>query len=174
MRLLRRIIDHRFWPLFMKELRQIKRNHKLVVMLIMPPTVNLVLLGFAMNPEVRDLRLGVVDESRTAESRALISAFVEGRSFRAEGQYASAEGLGRALSEGGLDAGLVIPHDFAAMRARGDAVEVQILVDSVNSNTAGIAAGYASRVVAAHGRKGAAAGGRRSRRGRETPGEAAG
>jgi ABC-2 type transport system permease protein len=155
MRLLRLIIDQRFWPLFMKELRQIKRNHKLVAMLIMPPTLNLVLLGFAMNPEVKDLRLGVVDESRTSESRALVSAFVESRSFRVAGQYASAGELGRALSEGELDAGLVLPHDFAAARARGASVEVQILVDSVNSNTAGIAAGYASRVVAAHGGRGA-------------------
>ena len=86
MRLIRLIIDQRFWPLFMKELRQIKRNHKLVAMLIMPPTLNLVLLGFAMNPEVKDLRLGVVDESRTSESRALVSAFVRNRSFRVGGR----------------------------------------------------------------------------------------
>src|SRR3712207_5700620 len=117
MRLLRLLTENRFWPLFMKELRQIKRNHKLVAMLIMPPTVNLVLLGFAMNPEVKDLRLGVVDESRTAESRALVSAFVESRSFLVEGQFASADGLGRALGAGELDAGLVIPHDFARLRA---------------------------------------------------------
>ncbi len=94
-----------------------------------------------MNPEVKDLRLGVVDESRTAESRALVSAFVESRSFIVAGQYASGADLGRALSAGELDAGLIVPHDFARTRARGQASEVQIIVDSVNSNTAGIAAG---------------------------------
>ena len=153
MKPLLKIIDSRFWSLFMKELRQIKRNRKLVMMLVVPPTVNLVLLGFAMNPEVKDLRLGVVDESRTAESRGLVSAFVESRSFIVAGQYASGADLGRALSAGELDAGLIVPHDFARTRARGQASEVQIIVDSVNSNTAGIAAGYAERVIGALNRK---------------------
>lgn len=143
------IFDSRFWALFMKEMRQIKRNHKLVAMLVMPPTLNLVLLGFAMNPEVKDVRLGVVDEGRTAESRELVSAFVESRSFVIAGQYASGEDMTRALSAGELDAGLLVPRDFARARARGETAEVQIIVDSVNSNTAGIAAGYAARVIAA-------------------------
>ena len=51
-------------------------------MLVVPPTLNLVLLGFAMNPDVTDLRLGVVDESRTADSREVISAFSESRAFK--------------------------------------------------------------------------------------------
>jgi ABC-2 type transport system permease protein len=133
----------------MKELRQIKRNRKLVVMLIMPPTVNLVLLGFAMNSEVKNVQLGVVDYSRTAQSRELVSAFVESGSFRIAERFASGEALGRALNAGQLDAGLVVPHDFAQRRGRGQTAEVQILVDGVNSNRAGIAAGYAARVVAA-------------------------
>jgi len=159
MRLLAWLTDNRFWPLFMKELRQIKRNRKLVVMLIMPPTVNLVLLGFAMNSEVKNVQLGVVDESRTAESRELISAFVEGGAFQLAERFESGEALGRALSAGQLDGGLVVPQDYAQKRARGQTAEVQILVDSVNSNRAGIAAGYAARVVAALNAKLAAAGG---------------
>jgi len=159
MRLLAWLTDNRFWPLFMKELRQIKRNRKLVVMLIMPPTVNLVLLGFAMNSEVKNVQLGVVDESRTAESRELISAFVEGGAFQLAERFESGEALGRALSAGQLDGGLVVPQDYAQKRARGQTAEVQILVDSVNSNRAGIAAGYAARVVAALNAKLAGAGG---------------
>ncbi|HEX8190641.1 MAG TPA: ABC transporter permease, partial [Pyrinomonadaceae bacterium] len=141
------LTNNRFWPLFMKELRQIKRNRKLVVMLIMPPTVNLVLLGFAMNSEVKNVKLGVVDYSRTAESRELVSAFVESGSFQVAGRFESTEELGRSLSAGRLDAGLVVPQDFARLRARGQTAEAQILVDGVDSNRAGIAAGYAMRVV---------------------------
>ena len=94
MRLPRLLTNNRFWPLFMKELRQIKRNRKLVVMLIMPPTVNLVLLGFAMNSEVKNVQLGVVDESRTAESRELVSAFVESGSFQIAGRFGRARRSG--------------------------------------------------------------------------------
>jgi ABC-2 type transport system permease protein len=139
----------RIWPLFLKELRQIKADKKLVVSLILPPTLQLVIFGFALNPEVTNLRLGVVDESRTATSREVISAFVESRSFRVAEQFRSSDELGQALSAGKLDAGLIVPADFAKQRERQETARVQLLIDAVNSNTAGIAGGYASRIIAA-------------------------
>src|ERR1044072_9318028 len=141
-RMLERFCNWRFWPLFLKELNDLRRNRRLIGMMLLPPTLNLVLLGFAMNPEVTDLKLGIVDESRTAESRELISAFTESRSFVPSGQYHSVEELSRALSMGELEAGVVVPSDFATKRTRGEVAEVQFLVDSVNSNTGGIAGGY--------------------------------
>lgn len=151
--MLEKLFNWRLWPLVMKELHQIRRNRKLVAMLVVPPTLNLILLGFAMNPEVTNLRLGVVDESRSAESRELVSAFTESRSFRVTEYYESTAALGRALSAGELDAGLVVPSEFATQRARRETAEIQFLVDSVNSNTAAIAGGYASRIVGALSQK---------------------
>ena len=52
-----------------------------------------------------------------------------------------------------LDAGLVIPSDFAKRRMNGETAEIQILVDGVNSNTAAIAGGYATRIVSALNQK---------------------
>jgi ABC-2 type transport system permease protein len=138
----------RIWPLFLKELRQIKADKKLVVSLILPPTLQLVIFGFALNPEVTNLRLGVVDESRTAASREVISAFVESKSFRVAEQFRSSDELGQALSAGKLDAGLIVPTDFAKQRERGETARAQLLIDAVNSNTAGIAGGYATRIIA--------------------------
>src|SRR5215813_9584951 len=148
-----KLLNWRLWPLCAKEMRQIRRNGKLVAMLVIPPTLNLVLLGFAMNPEVTNLRLGLVDESRTAESREVVSAFSESRSFQLHKQYPSTDALGAALSAGELDAGLVVPSDFAKRRMNGETAEIQILVDGVNSNTAAIAGGYATRIVSALNQK---------------------
>jgi ABC-2 type transport system permease protein len=146
--MLERLLDWRFWPLFIKELNELRRNRRLVGMMLLPPTLNLVLLGFAMNPEVTDLRLGVVDESKTAASRELISAFSESRSFKPSGSYQSIEELSNELQAGNLAAGIVIPSDFATRRSRHETAEIQFLVDSVDSNTASIAGGYASRIIA--------------------------
>jgi drug efflux transport system permease protein len=151
--MLAKLLNHRFWPLFIKELNELRRNKRLVAMMLLPPTLNIVLLGFAMNPEVTNLKLGIVDESRTAESRAVISAFRESRSFTAAGYYTSADELGKALNDGTLNAGIVIPSDFATKRTRGETAEIQFLVDGVDSNTAGIAGGYASRVIASMNEK---------------------
>lgn len=139
----------RIWPLFMKELRQIKADKKLVVSLILPPTVQLVIFGFALNPDVTNLRLGVVDESRTAASRELVSAFAESGSFYIAEKFQSSEALGQALGAGKLDAGMIVPSDFAKQRQRQETARVQLLLDGVNSNTAGIAGGYAARIIAA-------------------------
>lgn len=138
----------RIWALFWKELRQIKQDRQLIVALIMPPTLQLLLFGFALNPEVTNLRLGVVDESRTAISRELVSAFSEGRSFQITDYYKSGSELSLALSRGNLDAGLIIPSNFAKQQTKKIPAKVQLVLDAVNANTAGIAASYAQRIIA--------------------------
>jgi ABC-2 type transport system permease protein len=148
MRPLNRILNLRIWALFVKEFHQIRRNRRLVVLLIIPPTLNIILFGLALNPTFENLRLGVVDYSRTPESRELVSAFTEGLVFKTNAYYASSEQLGQAISRSELDAGLVVPRDFAEKRARHETVEVQLLVDAVNANTATIAGGYAARIIA--------------------------
>src|SRR4029434_4465870 len=128
MQSLKRILNLRLWSLFVKEFHQIRRNRRLVILLIIPPTLNIVLFGLALNPTFENLRLGVVDYSRTAESRELVSGFQGGLVFQPQAYYASANDLGNAISRGDLDAGLVVPRDFAEKRARRETVEVQFLV----------------------------------------------
>jgi ABC-2 type transport system permease protein len=147
-RLIKHIFNLRLWSLFIKEFHQIRRNRRLVVLLIIPPTLNIILFGLALNPTFENLRLGVVDSSRTPESRELVSAFTEGLVFKIQAYYISSAELGNAISRGDLDAGLVVPRDFAEKRARRETVEVQLLVDAVNANTATIAGGYAGRIIA--------------------------
>src|SRR5580765_3185995 len=150
---LNRLFNSRLWSLFIKEFHQIRRNRRLVVLLIIPPTLNIVLFGIALNPTFENLQLGVVDYSRTQESREFISAFSECLVFKTQAYYASAEEMGQAISRGELDAGLVVPHDFADKRARHETVDVQLLVDAVNANTATIAGGYAARIIASFNQK---------------------
>src|SRR6266702_5303703 len=153
MRPLNRILNLRLWSLFIKEFHQIRRNRRLVILLIVPPTLNIILFGLALNPTFENLRLGVVDESRTPESRELVSAFTEGLVFKTKAYYSSTEELGQAISRAELDAGLVVPRDFAEKHARHETVEVQLLVDAVNANSATIAGGYAARIIASFNQK---------------------
>src|SRR5262249_7830067 len=150
---LKRIFNLRLWSLFIKEFNQIRRNRRLVIMLVIPPTLNIILFGLALNPTFENLRLGVVDYSQTSDSRDLVAAFTEGLVFRVDSKYESPEEMGKAIRKGDLDAGLVIPKDFAERRARHDRIEVQLLVDAVNANTATIAGGYAARIVASVNQK---------------------
>src|SRR5215813_2191616 len=145
--MLTRLLRLRLWALITKEFHQIRRNRRLVIMLVIPPTLNIVLFGLALNPNFENLRLGVVDYSNTSESRELVANFTGGLVFRVDGIYPSPDDLGNAIAKGNLDAGLVIPRDFGQRRARHETASVQLLVDAVNANTATIAGGYAARII---------------------------
>jgi ABC-2 type transport system permease protein len=144
----RRLFGGRFWALALKELRQIRRDRRLTISLIVPPTLQILLFGFALDSNVRNLRLGVVDESRTVESRELISVLTQNPTFRLAGSYATAEVLGQELGIGRLDVGVVVPYDFVRRRARGRPAVVQVLLNAANANTAQIAQGYVEGAVA--------------------------
>ena len=147
MTFLKLLIDSSFWALIVKEFNQIKRNKQILFFLLVPPAIQIIVLGFALDPIVSNMSFGVTDENQTGESRELTSAFTENRAFRLKGFYASTKELERALTVGELDVGLVIPKDFAKKRARGEAADIQIFINGVNSNTAAIAEGYTGSIV---------------------------
>jgi drug efflux transport system permease protein len=146
--LLARLFKGRFGALVLKELRQIRRDRRLAMSLVVPPTLQILLFGFALDPDVHNLQLGVVDDSQTFESRELLSAITENGTFRFAGSYPTTAALERALSAGRLDVGIVVPYDFAKMRARQRPATVQVLLNAVNANTAQIAEGYVEGAVA--------------------------
>jgi len=130
-----------------KEFNQIRRDKRMAISLIIPPTLQLLLFGFALDSTVSHLRLGVIDWSHTPESRELVSTLTESKSFRLGGDYASVQDLEAAISRGKLEAGIVVPYEFARDLRRGTPVDVQILLNAANANTATIAQGYAEGVI---------------------------
>ncbi len=138
----------RFSALALKELRQIRRDRRLVISLIVPPLLQILLFGFALDPEVKGLKVGIVDDSRTTESRDLIATITENHTFRRAGAYPTTAALERALADGSLDLGIVVPYEFARYRARGRTADVQVLVNAVNANTAQLAQGHVESAIA--------------------------
>jgi len=142
-----RLFNYRVRALIRKEVAQIRRDRRLAFSLILPPTLQLLLLGFALSATVTDIKLGAVDDSRTPDSRELIATLAESKSFRLVSYYASVGQLGDAISRGSIDAGVVIPYDYTRDLQRGRPVTVQFLLNAMNANTAAIAQGYAEGVL---------------------------
>lgn len=132
----------RYYALLLKEVQQLKRNPGLVIQLMLPPTIVLVIFGYALNPKVRDLRLGVVDQSFTVESRNFIDALSRNVNFNVQRVYTSTQDAEDALKRLKLDLFLIIPTDFARDLNRGQTVDMQVVIDAVDANTAQIAKGY--------------------------------
>ena len=152
-KLIERLFNHRVRALIRKEFAQIRRDRRLAISLVVPPTLQLLLLGFALSATVTDLKMGAVDDSRSPESRELIATLSESRSFRLVSYYASVNDLGRAISRGDVEAGVVIPYDYARDLQRARTSKVQFLLNAMNANTAAIAKGYAEGVVQSYNAK---------------------
>lgn len=139
--------NHRLIALFLKELRQIRGDRRLMISLIVPPVLQITLFGFALNSTVSHLRMGIVDESRTAESRQLIDAVAENQTFQVKGYFLSPEDLERQIDKRALDLGVIIPANYARLRHQNSNADVQFVIDAVNANTAQIAQGYATGAI---------------------------
>ncbi len=153
MNLFRQLVESRFWALAVKEISQILRNKQLIFILVFPPTVQLLIFGLALNPDVQNLKLGVVDYSNTLLSRELVAAMTVNGVFRVDRLPSSEFALGEEVRRGEITAGLVIPPDFNRDLKGDKTAEVQVLIDAVDANTAGIASGYATQIISQFSRQ---------------------
>jgi ABC-2 type transport system permease protein len=92
-----------------------------------------------------------MDDSRTPQSRELVAILTESRSFRLSGYYLSSKQLSDAIARGKIQAGVVIPYDYARALQRGRQASVQFILNAMDANTATIARNYAEGVVATYG-----------------------
>jgi ABC-2 type transport system permease protein len=133
-----------------KEIAQLRRDPRLLRLILVSPVIQLLVFGYAVSTDIRDTATYVVDLDRSRASRELIDAFTASGYFRVVGGSARPEDLTEALDRGSAVAGLEIPRGYARELSRGSAV-VQILFDGTNSNVATVAMGYAGRIVQGHG-----------------------
>ncbi|MGF1537376.1 MAG: ABC transporter permease [Elainellaceae cyanobacterium] len=150
---IQRLLNSRFWALALKEVQQILRDKKLLFMLVFPPTVQLLLYGLILNPDVQYLKLGIVDQANVAASRELVAAFTENDVFIADRHSPSQRALGEQVRQGKVTVGVVFPPDFNRNLTQGKPAEIQVLVDGVDANTAGIASGYINQIVGQYNRQ---------------------
>lgn len=130
-----------------KELRQIVRDRRTLAILLGLPALFLLLYGYALNFDIRNVRLAVQDRDRTPASRALAAAFVASGYFQPAGTFASAEELSRLFDRGEARAALVIPWGYGRDLVAGRPARVQIVLDGDNANTASAVRGYAEALV---------------------------
>ncbi len=130
-----------------KELRQIFRDPRMGRIVFIAPIIQLIIFGYAVNTDIRQTPLYVVDHDRTAESRRLVDAFTASGYFQIEGQSRDPEAMARALDRGEVIVGIEIPADYTEALLAGRGAMVQILTDGSNSNTGTIAQGNALRII---------------------------
>lgn len=130
-----------------KETRELVRDPITMWLALLMPLVMLFLFGYAVTLDVKGVRIGIVDESRSPASRELAARFAATENFAVPQLFDSMRSAADALQRADVRLAIVIPPDFERRLLDGLDAPVQILVDGTYSMTATIAAGYASAIV---------------------------
>jgi ABC-2 type transport system permease protein len=130
-----------------KELRQILRDQRTLLILLFIPAFFLLLFGYALNFDIRNVRLAVQDQDRSTRSRELVSAFVNSGYFSLVGYVDSPDELDVLVDKGQVRAILAIPAGFDRDISERQPVTVQVIIDGDNANTASTVMGYARALI---------------------------
>jgi len=132
MTVLDRIRRASFWPMLRKEFIEMRRDRFTLAMLIGIPAIQLVLFGYAVQTDVRNVPTVVLDESRTSQSRRLIDMMANTRNFAIVGTAANRDEVREAIERGDAAAAIIIPPEFATDLKRGHGAQAQVIVDAAD------------------------------------------
>ncbi len=118
----------RLFGVMLKELRQLRRDRITLAMIIGIPVMQLLLFGYAINTNLRELSAGFADQARTSASRMLVRDIVATGVVAPTLEAPTPQQLVDAMRRGEISIGIVIPPDYERRRAEGREA-LQILVD---------------------------------------------
>jgi len=137
----------RIRELVRKEFIQLFRDRRNRPLLIIAPLIQLVVFGYVVTTDVKDIRVGLLDQSRTRESRMFIDAVNANRTFRITHFLDNPGELDRLLLKRKVDLAIRIPPEFSARIRKGNTANVQILADGSMSNMASVRIAYTMSVL---------------------------
>lgn len=137
----------RLFAIARKEAIQLRRDPRSLMLAFLLPVLLLVLFGYAITWDIKDITTAVVDQDHTQQSRDLIGTFTASGYFRVTRRLDRSAQVDAAFNRGDAEIAIVIPPRFAADLGAGRPAPLQLLVDGADANTATIAISYARAVV---------------------------
>ncbi len=137
----------RLLALVIKEFRQLKRDTLTLRMIVFVPLMQTFLFGYAINFDVKHLKMVVLDESRSFDSREMVAKMEASDYFDVVGSVSSLDELRRELDAARASVGLVIDREFGADRHRGEPAHAMLIVNASDSTTSTQAMAVASGIA---------------------------
>jgi ABC-2 type transport system permease protein len=130
-----------------KEILQLRRDSRSLALAFLLPLLLLILFGYAISWDIRDISMGVLDGDRSSASRALVDSFRASGYFTVDHQLESPREIEPLMQRGAVQMVLIIPPDFSANVGSDRTARLQAIVDGSDANTATIVLGYTQAIV---------------------------
>jgi ABC-2 type transport system permease protein len=136
--------------LMRKELLELRDDPRLFGIVIIAPIMQLAVLGYAATTDVRDIPIVIVDTDRSTASRELVHRFEASQNFKIVDMIGSTDEIDPYLDSGRAWMALSIPPDFGRTIEASRRTTLQLVADGTDSNSTGVAMGYAQTLIAGH------------------------
>ena len=130
-----------------KEVLHILRDRQTLIMTLFFPILEMVMLGYAIDTNVRNIPTVVLDQARTQESRNLLRSLENSEDFKVVGVVYSDAELTEAIVAGRARVAVKVPENYSRRLEAGDTAQVQVLVDGSDSGVAGEAVNTGNAVA---------------------------
>lgn len=125
-----------------KEVRQLKRDTRLLAVIFSFPVILLIMFGYAVNFDVKNIRVAVYDQDRSQLSRDFINSLKNSEYFNIVEYLYSGDKIDILLDQKTVMCVVVIPEDFSKKINTKQNTSIQYLIDGVDANTASIVQNY--------------------------------
>ncbi|MGA7836651.1 MAG: ABC transporter permease [Ignavibacteriaceae bacterium] len=136
-----------------KEVRQLKRDSRMLFVLFAFPVILLVIFGYAINFDVHHIKMAVYDQDKSVDSRNFIEMLTSSDYFDVVGYIKDESQIKTILDVQDAQCVLVFPKDMSKDFYAGREAKIQILVDGVNGNTATVVSNYITAAASAYSHK---------------------
>jgi ABC-2 type transport system permease protein len=130
-----------------KELLELRQDPRLFGVVILAPIIQLNVLGYAATTDVKDIPIAIVDADRSTASRDLVHRFEASANFKIVAMPGSTSEIDSYLDRGEAWMVLSIPADYGRRVAAGRPTTIQVVADGTDSNSTGVAMGYAQTLI---------------------------
>ncbi len=137
----------RTWAIAKKEFFHIYRDPRSLALVILMPALLMLLFGYAVTLDVKNVSMAVLDRDRTQESLNFIQRFSASPYFSLRFWVRDEKEMRRLIDQGEVKMGLVIPWDFSKTVKADKVAPVQALIDGADANTASLILSYAQAIA---------------------------
>ena len=132
---------------FSKEIKQVKRDRRLLPIIIVLPVIQLLLLSYAANLDIRNIPFAVLDRENSFLSRGLIESFSQSGYFDLQSYLQSYNEIEEMIESERIKMVLVIDSGFIQKLEKKHQAPLQVILDGSDGFQAGVALNYASAIV---------------------------
>ena len=136
-----------FWSFVKKEFFHIFRDAKTMLILFAMPVAQILIFGYVVSNEIKDIRIAILDQAQDEVSREITQKILSSGYFILDENLYHPDQIEAVFQEGDIREVIVFPDNLAKKMEHGDEVALQVIADASDANTANLISNYTRGIV---------------------------